>query len=73
MFQKITMVDLLGIEAGYKLNFFDDSVNIPYKYVLLSCLTFFTAGLLFFLGAINAPFRLVIGKLLGVSSDNKLD
>lgn len=69
IFQRITTTEFLGSEYGYRLKFLDDSVNIPYKYVLLSCLSVFTVGLLFFLEAINAPYHRELGKLLGCSAN----
>lgn len=64
-FSSLSLMTQLTHEHGYRLQLLEDAVVIPYKYVLLSCLTVFTVGLLFFLETINAPYQRKLDKFLG--------
>lgn len=68
------IVDVSPFWEGYRLKLLDDSLDIPYKYVFLFCLSAFTVGLLFFLEALNAPYRRKLEKFFGgsVKSDDDL-
>ncbi|MDP1682755.1 MAG: hypothetical protein Q8L39_13415 [Burkholderiales bacterium] len=59
--------------GGYSLKLLDDSLDISYKYIFLACLSIFTVGLLFFLDALNAPFRCKLEKYLGGSAKSDAD
>lgn len=65
-------VDGIPFWQNYRLNLMDNSVVLSYKYVFLICLSFFTVGFLFFLEALNAPYRNKFEKFLGnsVKSDD---